>query len=234
MWRTRRRLPLRARRRLLPRHRRQLPPRHQLLPPHRRQLLLRHRRRLRPQHRLRPRRPPRHRFDFHIDIYVQFEQPTRYPTGRAQRSVRARRRPPPTPRQPPAPPPAAAALPPCPPGPTGPTGVESSVGSINDVANQRFNQMITNRVLANVLLGINEQINCDDCVSAFGSAGSFSAGIHGRKNITPNLALLAGIAYAHYAKTATASPRRRSARSRCAMISPIGGSRGRSSTSARS
>lgn len=89
-------------------------------------------------------------------------------------------------------------MPPCP--PAGPTGVESSVGSINDVANQRFNQMITNRVLANVLLGINEQINCDDCVSAFGSAGSFSAGIHGRKNITPNLALLAGIAYAHYAE----------------------------------
>ncbi len=48
--------------------------------------------------------------------------------------------------------------------------------------------------------GINEQINCDDCVSAFGSAGSFSAGIHGRKNITPNLALLAGIAYAHYSE----------------------------------
>ena len=74
--------------------------------------------------------------------------------------------------------PAAAALPPC------PTGSESSAGSINDIAKQRFNQMITNRVLATVLLGINEQINCDDCVSAFGSAGSFSAGIHGRKNIT--------------------------------------------------
>ena len=41
---------------------------------------------------------------------------------------------------------------------------------------QRFNQMITNRVLGTVLLGVNEQINCDDCISAFGSAGSFSAG----------------------------------------------------------
>src|SRR2546430_4398722 len=39
---------------------------------------------------------------------------------------------------------------------------------------------------------------CNDCVSAFGSAGSFSAGIHGRKNLTPNLSLLAGIAYAQY------------------------------------
>ena len=44
--------------------------------------------------------------------------------------------------------------------------------------------MITNRVLGNVLLGINEQVNCNDCISAFGSAGSFSAGIHGRKNLT--------------------------------------------------
>jgi hypothetical protein len=60
--------------------------------------------------------------------------------------------------------------------------------------------MITNRVLGTVLLGINEQINCNDCVSAFGSAGSFSAGIHGRKNLTDNLALLAGLAYTHYSE----------------------------------
>jgi hypothetical protein len=60
--------------------------------------------------------------------------------------------------------------------------------------------MITNRVLGTVLLGINEQISCNDCVSAFGSAGSFSAGVHGRKNITDNLALLAGIAYTHYSE----------------------------------
>ena len=58
--------------------------------------------------------------------------------------------------------------------------------------------MITNRVLGTVLLGVNEQVNCNDCISAFGSAGSFSAGIHGRKNLTPNLSLLAGIAYAQY------------------------------------
>jgi hypothetical protein len=76
----------------------------------------------------------------------------------------------------------------------------SGAGSINDLAGQRFNQMITNRVLGNVLLGINEQVNCNDCVSAFGSAGSFSAGIHGRKNLTPNLSLLAGIAYAQYSE----------------------------------
>ena len=78
------------------------------------------------------------------------------------------------------------------------TGADSSAGSINGLADQRFNQMITNRVLGNVLLGVNEQVNCNDCISAFGSAGSFSAGIHGRKNLTPNLSLLAGIAYAQY------------------------------------
>ena len=60
--------------------------------------------------------------------------------------------------------------------------------------------MITNRVLGTVLLGVNEQVNCSDCVSAFGSAGSFSAGIHGRKNLTSNLALLAGIAYTQYSE----------------------------------
>src|SRR6266705_7062683 len=80
------------------------------------------------------------------------------------------------------------------------TGVDSSTGSIGDLAKQRFNQMITHRVLGTVLLGVNEQVNCSDCVSAFGSAGSFSAGIHGRKALTPNLSLLAGIAYTQYSE----------------------------------
>jgi hypothetical protein len=90
---------------------------------------------------------------------------------------------------------------PCPPPPPPPPPVTdsgSSATSINGLANQRFNQIITNRVLGNVLLGVNEQINCSDCVSAFGSAGSFSAGIHGRKEITSNLSLLGGIAYTQY------------------------------------
>src|SRR3981189_1915692 len=80
------------------------------------------------------------------------------------------------------------------------TGADSSAGSINDLGKQRFNQRITNRVLGTVLLGVNEQINCSDCISAFGSAGSFSAGIHGRKELTPNLSLLAGIAYTQYSE----------------------------------
>src|SRR5215471_7498547 len=78
------------------------------------------------------------------------------------------------------------------------TGADSSGASINGLADQRFNQMVTNRVLGSVLLGVNEQINCHDCVSAFGSAGSFSAGVHGRKELTNNLSLLAGLAYTQY------------------------------------
>src|SRR6266567_1903024 len=87
-----------------------------------------------------------------------------------------------------------------PPPPPAVTGADSSGASIGGLANQRFNQMITNRVLGTVLLGVNEQVNCSDCVSAFGSAGSFSAGIHGRKEITANLSLLAGIAYTQYSE----------------------------------
>jgi hypothetical protein len=86
----------------------------------------------------------------------------------------------------------------CPPPPPPITGADSSGQSVTDLSHQRFNQMVTNRVLGTVLLGVNEQVNCSDCVSAFGSAGSFSAGVHGRKNLTSNLSLLAGIAYTQY------------------------------------
>ena len=61
--------------------------------------------------------------------------------------------------------------------------------------------MITNQVLGSVLLGVNEQINCSDCVSAFGSVGSFTAGVHGRKELTNNLSLLAGLAYTQYSES---------------------------------
>src|ERR1700742_4213578 len=81
-----------------------------------------------------------------------------------------------------------------------PTDGGSSGNSINGLAGQRFNQMITNQVLGSVLLGVNEQINCSDCVSAFGSVGSFTAGIHGRKELTNNLSLLAGLAYTQYSE----------------------------------
>jgi hypothetical protein len=85
------------------------------------------------------------------------------------------------------------------PSPT-PTDGGTSGKSISDLGNQRFNQMITNQVLGSVLLGVNEQVNCSNCVSAFGSVGSFTAGIHGRKELTNNLSLLAGLAYTQYSE----------------------------------
>jgi hypothetical protein len=81
-----------------------------------------------------------------------------------------------------------------------PTFTTTGGQSIDGLVQQRFNQIVTNRVLGSVLLGVNEQVSCSDCVSAFGSAGSFSAGIHGRKEITNNLSLLAGLAYTQYSE----------------------------------
>lgn len=75
---------------------------------------------------------------------------------------------------------------------------QSSTSSIQDVANLHTNQIVTNRVLSSVLLGVNEQVNCSNCVSGFGSAGSFSAGAHGRKEISDDLSFLGGIAYSEY------------------------------------
>jgi hypothetical protein len=93
----------------------------------------------------------------------------------------------------------AGAGPPPPPPPTpAQTGAESSGNSLGSVAGQRFNQMITNEVLGSVLLGVNEQVNCSDCISAFGSVGSFTAGVHGRKELTNNLSFLGGLAYTQY------------------------------------
>ena len=103
----------------------------------------------------------------------------------------------PSPSPAPDPPPAPTPTPT--PSPT-PTGAGNSGNSLGGVAGQRFNQMITNQVLGSVLLGVNEQVNCSDCVSAFGSVGSFTAGVHGRKELTNNLSILAGLAYTQYSE----------------------------------
>ena len=52
--------------------------------------------------------------------------------------------------------------------------------SFQNQADGRFGELVTYQVLASVLDGFNEQINCSNCVSAFGSVGSLSAGVHGR------------------------------------------------------
>jgi hypothetical protein len=78
----------------------------------------------------------------------------------------------PTPSPSPSPYPSSSPSPYPPPPPSGPTGADSSGNSIGGLANQRFNQMITNRVLGTVLLGVNEQVNCSDCISASTAARS--------------------------------------------------------------
>lgn len=70
--------------------------------------------------------------------------------------------------------------------------------SFQTQANGRFGGLVTYQVLASVLDGFNEQINCSNCVSAFGSVGSLSAGVHGRYAINDDLALLGGAAFAQY------------------------------------
>ncbi|MDE2361899.1 MAG: autotransporter-associated beta strand repeat-containing protein [Hyphomicrobiales bacterium] len=74
----------------------------------------------------------------------------------------------------------------------------SALMSTQSLANQRVGMMVTNRVLASILGGFNEQINCASCMSAFGALGSISAGFHGRKALNDNLSLLGGIAYVAY------------------------------------
>jgi hypothetical protein len=74
----------------------------------------------------------------------------------------------------------------------------SSLGSVQAVAADRQGAIVTNRVLASILGGFNEQINCTTCISAFGEIGSFSAGVHGRHAITDDLSVIGGIAYSNY------------------------------------
>ena len=79
-----------------------------------------------------------------------------------------------------------------------PLDVVSTTQATVRLANDRQGLMVTNAVLASILRGTNEQINCNDCVSAFGSVGSFSAGFHGRKQLTPNLSIVGGASFNQY------------------------------------
>jgi hypothetical protein len=75
---------------------------------------------------------------------------------------------------------------------------QTSLASVPELARDRQGAIVTNRVLASILGGFNEQINCTTCLSAFGEVGSFSAGVHGRHAITDDLSVIGGIAYAKY------------------------------------
>lgn len=66
--------------------------------------------------------------------------------------------------------------------------------SLGRLGESRINQLITTRVLGSLLLGANQQINCGDCITAYGAAGSLSGGLSGRYNLTDSVSFLAGAA----------------------------------------
>jgi autotransporter-associated beta strand protein len=70
--------------------------------------------------------------------------------------------------------------------------------SFQNQADGRLGALVTWQVLTGILDGLNEQINCSSCVSAFGAIGSFSAGVHGRYAINNDLAFFGGAAFAQY------------------------------------
>jgi hypothetical protein len=73
-----------------------------------------------------------------------------------------------------------------------------SLTSVARLAGDRQGTIVTNRVLASILGGFNEQINCTTCISAFGEVGSFSGGVHGRQALTDDLSVIGGVAYSTY------------------------------------
>ena len=85
--------------------------------------------------------------------------------------------------------------------PGAPAAIVSPAGPVSAtqrLANDRQGLMVTNGILAGMVLGRNEQVNCSDCITGFGSAGSFSFGLHGRKQITQDLSVVGGAAFAEY------------------------------------
>jgi hypothetical protein len=71
---------------------------------------------------------------------------------------------------------------------------QGNTPAIDKIAEDRIGNLVQQNQLARILLGSYEQINCTNtCVSAFGAIGSFSAGFHGRKYLTPRLSLLGGL-----------------------------------------
>jgi fibronectin-binding autotransporter adhesin len=77
-----------------------------------------------------------------------------------------------------------------------PTTTQSQVqNSINAVAKAQQNQIVTNLVLASILLGATEQISCSSCGSGFGSIGSLGLGAHGRLGLSDQLTAMGGFSY---------------------------------------
>lgn len=67
--------------------------------------------------------------------------------------------------------------------------------SVGELVRDRQGQVVTERILASILLAANEQVSCTSaCMSSFASFGSFQAGVHGRAALTDEWSLLGGLA----------------------------------------
>jgi len=75
---------------------------------------------------------------------------------------------------------------------------DAVTSSFDRLAGDRIGALVTHGVLAGLLDGLTEQMDCDSCVTAFGSAGALSVGAHGRLKLSENFALLGGAAFARY------------------------------------
>ena len=89
-------------------------------------------------------------------------------------------------------------------GGTGVTTPTSVINSIRSLSDARTTQIVTNSLLARVLLGTNEQVSCGDCGGAYVSFGSFNASSHGRKNLSEEISLLGGLSYGEYGERGAA------------------------------
>jgi len=72
--------------------------------------------------------------------------------------------------------------------------------SIALLAESRRTQMITQGVLASVLTGRNEQVNCGGCIGGYISFGSVTGGAHGRHSLTDAVTLIGGVSYGEYSE----------------------------------
>ena len=82
----------------------------------------------------------------------------------------------------------------------GVTTSASVLASIALLAESRRTQMITQALLASVLTGRNEQVNCGGCVGGYVSFGSFNAGAHGRYGLSDAVTLIGGMSYGEYSE----------------------------------
>jgi hypothetical protein len=70
--------------------------------------------------------------------------------------------------------------------------------SVDKLAKTQQQQIITNDLLASILLGAAGRFGCSTCSSGFASAGSFSLGASGQWSLSDRLTLLGGVSYNSY------------------------------------